>query len=56
MKEISIAIPKDVLRALLEGKQSNYPYIIQGDGEPLRVTIWAAQPPPSTKFSSRRRI
>lgn len=45
MKEIQLAIPKDILRSLLEGKQVNYPYTIQGDGEPLRIVLFVQQAP-----------
>ena len=54
MKEIQISIPKDELRALLEGKQSNLPFTISGDGEPLRIVIFAAASAKPKKFHGGR--
>ncbi len=49
MREVSIQIPRDVLRSLFEGKQSNVPFTVTGEGEPLRIVIWAVQPKPKPK-------
>ena len=50
MKDIEIGIPADVLRSLLEGKQANYPYIINDGNEPLRITIYVRQSESPRKF------
>lgn len=54
MKEIQIKVPRDALRALLEGKQANVPITIQGGEEPLVIRIFAGEPTAPQGFVQRR--
>ena len=55
MKQIDLHLPPDVLRTLLEGKQTNIPYTLSSPpeglkpDEPLRIVLWVAKPKPQIK-------
>lgn len=55
MKQLDLHLPADVLRSLLDGKQTNVPYTLSQlpeglkPDEPLRIVLWVSKPQPQTK-------
>jgi hypothetical protein len=56
VKQINIALPLDILQALLDSKQTNVPFNTDELGFPLRIVIWRAEAQPrKRKFKAPRR-
>lgn len=50
MRVVHLVVPRDYLKALLEGTQKNFSFIEQGVGEPLQIFVYAGGAAPKKRF------